>query len=92
MSQKEIDAVIEKDIEEKEKNQFEEPKQIDVKGLLVEEDINKEIIDDYGDISKVTATTLKGLIYYLKVPNDKVGQDKRFRQVLAAQNLHVQKY
>lgn len=35
MSEKEIDAVIDKDIEEKEKNEFDEPKEIDVKGLLV---------------------------------------------------------
>ena len=34
--------MIDKDIEEKEKNEFDEPKEIDVKGLLVEEDINKE--------------------------------------------------
>jgi hypothetical protein len=40
--------VIDKDIEEKEKNEFDEPKEIDVKGLLVEEDINKEVYDDYG--------------------------------------------
>lgn len=74
MSQKEINSVIDKDMEEKEKNEFEEPKQIDVKSLIVEEDINKEMHDDYGDIKKVTGTTLKGLIYYLKVPNDKAGQ------------------
>ena len=74
MSEKEIDAVIDKDIEEKEKNQFDQPKEIDVKGLLVQEDINKEVFDDYGEIKKVTPTTLKGLIYYLKVPKDKAGQ------------------
>ena len=45
----------------------------------MEEDINKEIIDDYGDIKKVTGDTLKGLIYYLKVPKDKSEQEKRFR-------------
>ena len=52
MTSGQIDAVIEKDIEEKQKNQFEEPKQIDVKGLIKEEDINKKITDHYGDISK----------------------------------------
>lgn len=50
------------------------------------------MIDDYGDISKVTATTLKGLIYYLKMPNDKKGQELRFRKILASDNKHVQKY
>ena len=52
MSAGEIDAVVQKDIEEKEKNEFEEPKQIDVKNLIKEEDINKKITDHYGDISK----------------------------------------
>ena len=68
MSQKEINSVIDKDIEEKEKNEFDEPKDYNIKHLLVEEDINQEIIDDYGDINKVTPQTLKGLFYYLKVP------------------------
>ena len=46
-------------------------------------DINKEMHDHYGDIKKVPGTTLKGLIYYLKVPNDKAGQENRFRDILA---------
>ena len=36
MDQKQINDVINKDIEEKERNQFDEPKQIDVKSLLKE--------------------------------------------------------
>lgn len=79
MSQKEIDAVIDQDIQQKQKNEFDQPKEIDVKGLLVEEDINKEIYDDYGEIKKVTPHTLKGLIYYLKVPRGRPGQEKRWR-------------
>lgn len=92
MTDREINSVIDKDMEEKEKNEFDEPKQIDVRALLVEEDINKEIIDDYGDIKKVTPSTLKGLIYYLKVPKDKAGQEKRFRQILSNKGEHIQKY
>ena len=45
-----------------------------MKGLAVEEDINREIFDDYGDVKKVSPITLKGLIYYLKVPKDRAGQ------------------
>lgn len=45
-----------------------------MKNLLIEEDINKDVYDDYGEIKKVTPNTLKGLIYYLKVPKDKLGQ------------------
>jgi hypothetical protein len=52
MSSGEIDAVVQKDIEEKEKNEFEEPKQINVRSLIKEEDIKKDITDHYGDISK----------------------------------------
>lgn len=52
MSSGEINEVVEKDIEEKEKNQFEEPKQIDVKNLMKEDDVNKKAADHYGDISK----------------------------------------
>lgn len=74
MSEKEINSVINKDIEEKEKNEFDVPKDYNVKNLLKEEDMRKNIIDDYGDITKVTSQTLKGLIYYLKVPKDKKGQ------------------
>ena len=74
MSEKQINSVINKDIEEKEKNEFDVPKDYNVKNLLKEEDMRKNIIDDYGDISKVTAQTIKGLIYYLKVPKDKKGQ------------------
>lgn len=54
MSAGEIDAVVQKDIEEKEKNEFEEPKQIDVRNLIKEEDVKKDITDHYGDISKGT--------------------------------------
>lgn len=36
--------------------------------------------------------TLKGLIYYLKVPKDKVGQQKRFREIIAQKNAYMQKY
>ena len=52
MSSSEIDAVVQKDIEEKEKNEFEEPKQIDVKHLMAEEGSKKNLIDHYGDVSK----------------------------------------
>lgn len=52
MSSGEIDAVVQKDIEEKEKNEFEEPKQIDVRNLIKEEDVNKQLTDHYGDLSK----------------------------------------
>ena len=50
-------------------------------------------MDDYGDISKVSTDTLKGLIYYLKVPSDKIGQDKRFREIIASDGKpkHIQK-
>lgn len=50
-----------------------------MKGLLIEDDINKDVHDDYGEIKKVTPKTLKGLIYYLCVPQDKAGQEARFR-------------
>ncbi len=36
MTDKEINDVINKDIEEKEKNEFDEPSEIDVKSLLKE--------------------------------------------------------
>ena len=36
--------------------------------------------------------TLKGLIYYLKVPKDKAGQQKRFRQVIGQKSSYMQKY
>ena len=39
-------------------------------------------MDDYGDISKVTAQTMKGLIYYLKVPKEKKAQEEKFRDVI----------
>ena len=55
---------------------------MNIKNLLKEDDINKDIFDDYGDINKVTSQTLKGLIYYLKVPREKKLQEERFRQVL----------
>ena len=83
MTDKEINDVINKDIEEKEKNEFDEPSEIDVKSLLKEEDVKKEYWNHYGDISKgifiiyslVNERTLKGLIYYLRVPRDKQGQE-----------------
>jgi hypothetical protein len=52
MTETEINDVINKDIEEKEKNEFDEPSEIDVKSLLKEEDIKKEFFFHYGDISK----------------------------------------
>ena len=48
---------------------------MNIKNLLREDDINKDIFDDYGDINKVTSQTLKGLIYYLKVPREKKLQE-----------------
>ena len=41
MTEGQINDIVEKDIEEKEKNEFDQPKQIDVKSLLKEEDIRK---------------------------------------------------
>lgn len=58
MTSGEIDAVVQKDIEEKEKNEFEEPKQINVRSLIKEEDIKKEYTDHYGDISKGKNSTM----------------------------------
>jgi hypothetical protein len=58
MTNGEIESVVQKDIEEKEKNEFEEPKQINVKSLIKEEDIKKNITDHYGDISKGTLNTI----------------------------------
>lgn len=83
MTDKEINSVIQKDIEEKEKNEFDEPKDYNIRNLLVEDDIRKEVLDDYGDISKVTPQTMKGLIYYLKVPKEKKAQEERFREIVA---------
>lgn len=40
----------------------------------------------------MSPTTIKGLIYYLKVPKDKAGQEKRFREVIAQKNSYMQKY
>lgn len=37
----------------------------------------------------VTEKTLLGLIYYLKVPSDKIGQEKRFREVLSQKTAVV---
>ena len=79
MSEKEIKSIIQKDIEEKAKSEVDEMDEINIKSLLVEEDVNKEILDDYGDINKVTPQTLKGLVFYLKVPAEKKGQEERFR-------------
>jgi hypothetical protein len=50
------------------------------------------MFDDYGEIKKVTPLTLKGLIYYLKVPKDRAGQEKRFRDVISQKNTYMQKY
>lgn len=51
---------------------------------MEEEEIKKGALEHYGDISKVNPQTLKALLYYLKVPRDKAGQEKRFREVLAS--------
>lgn len=54
------------------KNEFEEPKEIDLHGLLKEDDAGTvKLLDNYGDISKADENTLRGLIYYLKLPEDK---------------------
>ena len=52
MTSGEIDVIVQKDIEEKEKNEFEQPKQINVRSIIKEEDIKKNVTDHYGDISK----------------------------------------
>lgn len=36
----------------------------------------------------VSDKTLKALIYYLKVPKDKQGQEKRFREVIASKQSY----
>ena len=41
MTSGEIDVIVQKDIEEKEKNEFEQPKQINVRSIIKEEDIKK---------------------------------------------------
>ena len=100
MSSGEIDAVIEKDIEEKQKNEFEEPKQIDVRGLIKEEDINKKITDHYGDISKGIVLLTQLLIGHLKVlfiiskfPRikkvKKQGSEKFWLQKYHTQSIHL---
>lgn len=38
----------------------------------------------YFSINIVNERTLKGLIYYLKVPRDKQGQEERWRQIIAS--------
>ena len=41
MTEKEINSVIQKDIEEKEKNEFDEPKDYNIRNLLKEDDVRK---------------------------------------------------
>jgi hypothetical protein len=89
ITEKDKDAIVEH--LEKEKNEFDEQKEVDVKSLLVEDDISKEIFDDYGQIEKVTPNTLRGLICYLKVPKDKLGQENRWREIMAKKYQFAEK-
>jgi hypothetical protein len=45
-----------------------------------------KLLDHYGDITKADANTLRGLIYYLKLPEDKNALELRFRNVLEDMN------
>ena len=44
------------------------PIDIETQQLLKQEPANENIIDDYGDLSKVGVGTLEGYLYYLKLP------------------------
>lgn len=42
----------------------------------------KQVIDNYGNISEVTAQTFEALIYYLGLPEDKIGIGEALKNVI----------
>lgn len=42
----------------------------------------KNVIDDYGNIDESNAKTLEALIYYLGLPNDKLGINEALKNVI----------
>ena len=42
----------------------------------------KNVIDDYGNIDEANHHTLEALIYYLGLPNDKLGISEAFKNVI----------
>jgi len=43
--------------------------------------VRDDIIDHYGDLSNFNVEYFKGLIYYLKMPFTKKGQEKRIKEL-----------
>lgn len=60
-SGRDMDQAMDKDADIKEKNEFQEPENIDVRGLMEERDIDKSFADHYGDISKGKSVIMQSM-------------------------------
>lgn len=73
-------------------NEFSSMKENAIKDAI-KENLIKDSLEQYGNLSEgnpplilVTDRTLLAVIYYLKVPKSKQGQEKRFREIVAVKH------